>query len=56
MKILYFGFTDNLHECIYASNLIISFAGQDGRSTIDTSMESMAYSIPGIYINNRQTK
>ncbi len=38
------GFVDNLHEYIYASDLIISLAG---RSTID---ESMAYGVPGIFI------
>ena len=38
------GFVDNLHEYIYASDLIISLAG---RSTMD---ESMAYSVPGIFI------
>lgn len=37
-------FVDNLHEYIYASDLIISLAG---RSTMD---ESMAYGIPGIFI------
>lgn len=38
------GFVDNLHEYIFASDLIISFAG---RSTID---ESVAYGTPGIFI------
>jgi UDP-N-acetylglucosamine--N-acetylmuramyl-(pentapeptide) pyrophosphoryl-undecaprenol N-acetylglucosamine transferase len=38
------GFVNNLHEYIYASDLIISLAG---RSTMD---ESMAYGIPGIFI------
>jgi UDP-N-acetylglucosamine--N-acetylmuramyl-(pentapeptide) pyrophosphoryl-undecaprenol N-acetylglucosamine transferase len=38
------GFVYNLHEYIYASDLIISLAG---RSTMD---ESMAYSVPGIFI------
>ena len=38
------GFVDNLHEYIYASDLIISLAG---RSTMD---ESIAYGVPGIFI------
>jgi UDP-N-acetylglucosamine--N-acetylmuramyl-(pentapeptide) pyrophosphoryl-undecaprenol N-acetylglucosamine transferase len=38
------GFVDNLHEYIYASDLIISLAG---RSTMD---ESMVYGVPGIFI------
>jgi len=38
------GFVDNLHEYIYASDLVISLAG---RSTMD---ESMAYGVPGIFI------
>jgi UDP-N-acetylglucosamine--N-acetylmuramyl-(pentapeptide) pyrophosphoryl-undecaprenol N-acetylglucosamine transferase len=38
------GFIDNLHEYIYASDLVISLAG---RSTMD---ESIAYGIPGIFI------
>lgn len=38
------GFVDNLHEYIYASDLVISLAG---RSTMD---ESIAYGIPGIFI------
>jgi UDP-N-acetylglucosamine--N-acetylmuramyl-(pentapeptide) pyrophosphoryl-undecaprenol N-acetylglucosamine transferase len=42
--IRFLGFVDNLHEYIYASDLIISLAG---RSTID---ESMAYGVPGIFI------
>jgi UDP-N-acetylglucosamine--N-acetylmuramyl-(pentapeptide) pyrophosphoryl-undecaprenol N-acetylglucosamine transferase len=42
--IRFLGFVDNLHEYIYASDLIISLAG---RSTID---ESMVYGIPGIFI------
>jgi UDP-N-acetylglucosamine--N-acetylmuramyl-(pentapeptide) pyrophosphoryl-undecaprenol N-acetylglucosamine transferase len=42
--IRFLGFVDNLHEYIYASDLIISLAG---RSTID---ESLAYGIPGIFI------
>jgi UDP-N-acetylglucosamine--N-acetylmuramyl-(pentapeptide) pyrophosphoryl-undecaprenol N-acetylglucosamine transferase len=37
-------FVENLHEYIYASDLIISLAG---RSTID---ESIVYGIPGIFI------
>jgi UDP-N-acetylglucosamine--N-acetylmuramyl-(pentapeptide) pyrophosphoryl-undecaprenol N-acetylglucosamine transferase len=39
-----FGFVDNLHEYIYASDLVISLAG---RSTID---ESTVYGTPGIFI------
>jgi UDP-N-acetylglucosamine--N-acetylmuramyl-(pentapeptide) pyrophosphoryl-undecaprenol N-acetylglucosamine transferase len=42
--IRFLGFVDNLHEYIYASDLIISLAG---RSTID---ESMVYGVPGIFI------
>ena len=38
------GFVDNLHELIFASDLIISLAG---KSTID---EAKAYGIPGIFI------
>jgi len=38
------GFVDNLHELIYASDLIISLAG---KSTID---EAKAYGTPGIFI------
>ena len=38
------GFIDNLHEIIFASDLIISLAG---KSTID---EAKAYGIPGIFI------
>ncbi|MCG3780019.1 MAG: UDP-glucuronosyltransferase [Candidatus Nitrosopumilus limneticus] len=38
------GFVDNLHEMIYASDLIISLAG---KSTID---EAKAYGTPGIFI------
>ncbi|HKI08813.1 MAG TPA: glycosyltransferase [Nitrososphaeraceae archaeon] len=38
------GFVDNLHEYIYASDLIISLAG---RSTMDESIE---YGVPGIFI------
>ena len=38
------GFVDNLHEYIYASDLVISLAG---RSTID---ESKVYGTPGIFI------
>lgn len=38
------GFVDNLHELIYAADLVISLAG---RSTID---ESNAYGTPGIFI------
>jgi UDP-N-acetylglucosamine--N-acetylmuramyl-(pentapeptide) pyrophosphoryl-undecaprenol N-acetylglucosamine transferase len=39
-----FGFVDNLHELIFASDLIISLAG---KSTID---EAKAYGTPGIFI------
>lgn len=38
------GFVDNLHEYVYASDLVISLAG---RSTID---ESLIYGTPGIFI------
>ena len=38
------GFVDNLHEYIYASDLLVSLAG---RSTIN---ESVAYSTPGIFV------
>lgn len=38
------GFVENLHEYIYASDLVISLAG---RSTMD---ESIAYGVPGIFI------
>ena len=38
------GFVDNLHEYIYASDLVVSLAG---RSTID---ESIVYGTPGIFI------
>ena len=38
------GFVDNLHELIYASDVVISLAG---KSTID---ESKAYGTPGIFI------
>lgn len=38
------GFVNNLHEIIYASDLVISLAG---KSTID---ESIAYGTPGIFI------
>ena len=38
------GFVDNLHELVYAADLVISLAG---RSTMD---ESMAYGTPGIFI------
>ncbi|MFL6430540.1 MAG: glycosyltransferase, partial [Nitrososphaeraceae archaeon] len=38
------GLINNLHEYIYASDLVISLAG---RSTMD---ESIAYGIPGIFI------
>ena len=38
------GFVNNLHELIFASDLIISMAG---KSTID---ESVAYGTPGIFI------
>ncbi|MEX1996032.1 MAG: glycosyltransferase [Nitrosopumilaceae archaeon] len=43
-KIRDFGFVNNLHEIIYAADLIISLAG---KSTID---ESKAYGTPGIFI------
>ncbi len=39
-----FGFVENLHEIIFASDLVISLAG---KSTID---ESKAYGTPGIFI------
>ena len=38
------GFVENLHEVIFASDLIISLAG---KSTID---ESVVYGTPGIFI------
>ena len=38
------GFVDNLHEYVYASDLIVSLAG---KSTID---ESLVYGTPGIFI------
>ena len=38
------GFVDNLHEYVYASDLVISLAG---RSTMD---ESLIYGTPGIFI------
>jgi UDP-N-acetylglucosamine--N-acetylmuramyl-(pentapeptide) pyrophosphoryl-undecaprenol N-acetylglucosamine transferase len=38
------GFINNMHELVYAADLVISLAG---RSTID---ESMAYGTPGIFI------
>jgi UDP-N-acetylglucosamine--N-acetylmuramyl-(pentapeptide) pyrophosphoryl-undecaprenol N-acetylglucosamine transferase len=38
------GFIDNLHEYIYASDLVVSLAG---RSTMD---ESIVYGVPGIFI------
>jgi UDP-N-acetylglucosamine--N-acetylmuramyl-(pentapeptide) pyrophosphoryl-undecaprenol N-acetylglucosamine transferase len=38
------GFVDNLHELVYAADLVISLAG---RSTMD---ESIAYGTPGIFI------
>jgi len=38
------GFVDNLHELIFAADLIISLAG---KSTID---EARAYGTPGIFI------
>lgn len=38
------GFVDNLHEILYAADLVISLAG---RSTMD---ESIAYGTPGIFI------
>jgi len=43
-KIRSFGFVNNLHEIIYAADLIISLAG---KSTID---ESKHYGTPGIFI------
>lgn len=43
-KIRNLGFVDNLHEIIFASDLVISLAG---KSTID---ESKAYGTPGIFI------
>lgn len=39
-----FGFVENLHEIIYAADLVVSLAG---KSTID---ESKAYGTPGIFI------
>ena len=39
-----FGYVPNLHEYIYASDLLISLAG---RSTMD---ESIVYNVPGIFI------
>lgn len=39
-----FGFVENLHELVYAADLVISLAG---RSTMD---ESIAYGTPGIFI------
>lgn len=38
------GFVENLHELIYAADLVVSLAG---RSTMD---ESIAYGTPGIFI------
>jgi UDP-N-acetylglucosamine--N-acetylmuramyl-(pentapeptide) pyrophosphoryl-undecaprenol N-acetylglucosamine transferase len=38
------GFVDNLHELVYAADLVISLAG---RSTMD---ESIAYGTPGIFV------
>ena len=38
------GFIDNMHDLVYAADLVISLAG---RSTMD---ESMAYGTPGIFI------
>lgn len=38
------GFVDNLHELVYAADLVVSLAG---RSTMD---ESIAYGTPGIFI------
>jgi len=38
------GFVDNLHEYVYASDLVVSLAG---RSTID---ESVVYGTPGVFI------
>jgi UDP-N-acetylglucosamine--N-acetylmuramyl-(pentapeptide) pyrophosphoryl-undecaprenol N-acetylglucosamine transferase len=43
-NIINLGFVNNLHEYIYASDLVISLAG---RSTID---ESIVYKTPGIFI------
>jgi UDP-N-acetylglucosamine--N-acetylmuramyl-(pentapeptide) pyrophosphoryl-undecaprenol N-acetylglucosamine transferase len=43
-NIINIGFVDNLHEYIYASDMVISLAG---RSTID---ESIVYQTPGIFI------
>lgn len=43
-NIIYLGFINNLHEYIYASDLVVSLAG---RSTID---ESIVYETPGIFI------
>ena len=38
------GFVDNMHDVIYAADIVISLAG---RSTMD---ESIAYGTPGIFI------
>lgn len=43
-KVRDFGFVENLHEIIFASDVIVSLAG---KSTID---ESKAYGTPGIFI------
>jgi UDP-N-acetylglucosamine--N-acetylmuramyl-(pentapeptide) pyrophosphoryl-undecaprenol N-acetylglucosamine transferase len=43
-NIINLGFVNNLHEYIYASDLVVSLAG---RSTID---ESLVYKTPGIFI------
>ena len=43
-NIINLGFVNNLHEYIYASDLVVSLAG---RSTID---ESIIYKTPGIFI------
>ncbi len=43
-NIINLGFVNNLHEYIYASDLVVSLAG---RSTID---ESIVYKTPGIFI------
>jgi UDP-N-acetylglucosamine--N-acetylmuramyl-(pentapeptide) pyrophosphoryl-undecaprenol N-acetylglucosamine transferase len=43
-NIVNLGFVNNLHEYIYASDLVVSLAG---RSTID---ESLVYKTPGIFI------
>jgi UDP-N-acetylglucosamine--N-acetylmuramyl-(pentapeptide) pyrophosphoryl-undecaprenol N-acetylglucosamine transferase len=43
-SIINLGFVNNLHEYIYASDLVVSLAG---RSTID---ESVVYKTPGIFI------